>query len=266
MHLKHLAYIRISVFISIFTGSSKCIFFHLCFSVLPAQCPDNCTCYYNFNQLENVTDCSNMHLESLPESIIKFTNWLDMSGNDLGVISGEPKYMAELSYIDFQETNIKYVTDDFIDLVSHSKSLKRIDLSQNKLNMLPKSIQNVRNSSKFLLGGNPFNCECSMLWLRDWLQVTSSVEDKDNVICMDGKAIGTPIHLLDAKTMGCVWPYWVAILAGSVSIISISVIIAAKHNWELIKFCCYMKFDILTNDDEPVDLSKVDFDAFISFW
>ncbi len=235
------------------------------FSVIPVPCPDNCTCFHSFTYKANVTDCSRIKRKSLPKSVIDSTNWLLMSGNDLETLSAEPKYMATLDYVDFKGSNIQYLSDDFVELVLHSKSLTRIDLSQNKMTLLPESIKTLTNSTKIWLGGNPYNCECSILWIRDWLQKTSSVQDKDNVTCMNGKSLGVPIHMLDAKLMGCVWPYWVAIVAGSVSLLAIMVIITANHNWELIKFYCYMKFNILTNDDGPEDLTQMDFDAFISF-
>ncbi len=66
--------------------------------------------------------------------------------------------------------------------------------------------------------------------------------------------------------MGCVaFPIWIGILTGVVILVIMTTIIVTNRKWEAIKFLLFMKFDILTNDDEPENVEELQFDAFITY-
>ncbi len=66
--------------------------------------------------------------------------------------------------------------------------------------------------------------------------------------------------------MGCVaFPIWIGIVTGIVIFILITTLILTNRKWEAIKFLLFMKFDILTNDDEPENVDELQFDAFITY-
>ncbi len=66
--------------------------------------------------------------------------------------------------------------------------------------------------------------------------------------------------------MGCVaFPIWIGIVTGIVIFVIIITLILTNRKWEAIKFLLFMKFDILTNDDEPENVDELQFDAFITY-
>ncbi len=66
--------------------------------------------------------------------------------------------------------------------------------------------------------------------------------------------------------MGCVvFPIWIGIVTGFVIFAVIITLIVINRKWEVIKFLLYMKFDILTNDDQPENMDELEFDAFIAY-
>ena len=68
-----------------------------------------------------------------------------------------------------------------------TKTIKYLDISNNKLQYLPKEIQDVKNFTKLWISNNPFACNCDMLWMKDWLIDAASVKDKEHVKCHSGK-------------------------------------------------------------------------------
>ncbi len=66
--------------------------------------------------------------------------------------------------------------------------------------------------------------------------------------------------------MGCTtFPFWIGIVTGSIVLGLIIFVIAINRKWEAIKFLLFMKFKILTNDDEPENVDEMEFDAFIAY-
>ncbi len=77
---------------------------------------------------------------------------------------------------------------------------------------------------------------------------------------------GTAIFQLHKTEMGCVvFPIWIGIVTGFVIFAVIITLIVINRKWEVIKFLLYMKFDILTNDDQPENMDELEFDAFIAY-
>ena len=70
------------------------------------------------------------------------------------------------------------------------KNIRSMDISGNKLKNLPRIIANSGNNSKLWISGNPCECNCDMLWMKDWLMNTEIVLDKEKVTCSTGKIKG----------------------------------------------------------------------------
>ena len=71
------------------------------------------------------------------------------------------------------------------------KNTRLIDLGNNSLKYLPKAINSDRNRSVFFfISGNPYECNCDMLWMRDWLLTDGTVFDTPYVKCGNGKMKG----------------------------------------------------------------------------
>ena len=67
-------------------------------------------------------------------------------------------------------------------IVHHVKSF---DIRNNKLKSLPKSISKTNKTNKLWISHNPYECNCDMLPMKDWLTDNKNVQDKDNVTCSD---------------------------------------------------------------------------------
>ena len=78
-------------------------------------------------------------------------------------------------------------------------------------------------------------------------------------------SIGTPIHQLSSEAMGCGFPLWAIITISTVTVTIIAVIIIINRKWEAIKFCMFIKYNILINDDGPENLDEMEFDAFVTY-
>ena len=68
-----------------------------------------------------------------------------------------------------------------------TKTIKYLDISNNKLQYLPEEIQDIKNFTKLWISNNAFACNCDMLWMRDWLIDAANVIDKEHVKCHSGK-------------------------------------------------------------------------------
>ena len=70
------------------------------------------------------------------------------------------------------------------------QNVKSLDVRKNKLKILPKLITKVNKTNKLWISDNPYECNCDMLWMKDWLVGTGNGIDKENVTCSGGKVKG----------------------------------------------------------------------------
>ena len=70
------------------------------------------------------------------------------------------------------------------------KSLKYLDIRRNYLKEIPDIIKKGNNMTKMWISDNPYECNCDMLWMKDWLINATNVEDKDNVTCLHNEVKG----------------------------------------------------------------------------
>ena len=159
------------------------------FSVLPRPCMYGCTCYYSLFNRANVFDCDRKNLTLLPKDVLYQTNWILASGNNLGDIHLVETYMENVTHLNISNSHVSHITDVAIKFIL--TNIKTFDLSSNALEILPRSIMETNNDTKLWISDNPYDCNCDMMWMRDWLVITTGVLDKENVICAKGKMIGS---------------------------------------------------------------------------
>ena len=70
------------------------------------------------------------------------------------------------------------------------KSVKYLDIRGNYLKEIPRMITKSNNISELWISDNPYECNCDMLWIKDWLINATNVEDKDNITCLHNKVKG----------------------------------------------------------------------------
>ena len=100
--------------------------------------------------------------------------------------------MAQIKFFDLQYSNITEISSKVVK--SMLKSSKYLKISHNKIKFLPREITQAGNTTKIWISNNPYECNCDMMWMRDWLVQATNVMDKENVICATGKMKGTALH------------------------------------------------------------------------
>ena len=216
-------------------------------------------------------DCSSTKLDQFPPgtAVPGNTNFLDFSENSIGSLCGNHAYIKNMSGLDLRGNQIKYICDGAITNILES-SIARLDLSRNNLTKLPKKILNATSLDKLWLSNNPFQCDCKMLWMKDWLTNHSSrivVMDYKEAKCQDGDLL----YQLDPVKMGCFpkeMTVWEKILTGTSAFVILGVaaaIIVISRRWKEVKWFMYLHFDVLDKNDEDEDLEIVEADALLSY-
>ena len=140
----------------------------------------------------NIFNCRNKGLTSLPDTVLKDTDWLLLSGNNLGSLNKAPDYLENITLVNLSSSNIKDVDTKVMEAMI--KSVKHLDIRGNKLIEIPQIIAEAKNTTQLWISDNPYQCNCDMIWMKDWLINTHSVQDKEIVTCLTGKTNGKIIH------------------------------------------------------------------------
>ena len=116
--------------------------------------------------------------------MLQDTDWLLLSGNNFGSLNKAPDYLKNITLLNLSSSNI--TTIDMKVMEAIVKGIKHLDLRGNNLKEIP---QTITQANKTLKSGylNPYQCNCDMLWMKDWLNNATNVEDKGNVTCSTGK-------------------------------------------------------------------------------
>ena len=155
--------------------------------------------------------------------------------------------------------------------------LNHIDLSENALTRIPKSFEGLEHVNTPLLSKNQYICDCTMLWMVDWLVNFTTVSGKKivsdyvNVVCHSGQMVGTPIYLLDSGKMGCYsdkmasWKVAVIAIVGILLVLTVIVATVIIKRSKEARWLIYRNFNKLIRVEEQEDISGYEFDAFVSY-
>ncbi len=246
------------------------------FVALPLPCSNKCLCYYKQSYGANVYDCTNQELRILPQVIPKGTNWVILQANKLTTLCAYP-YSRNVTYINLASNNLIEICPAFISKLEQRGASLRLDLSNNSLSAIPKTFEKWRTGENLWLGGNPFLCNCDMLWMVNWLaNYTTShgeqvVQDYERVTCYNDDKQKKSIIELNQVDMGCYpdrlpsWEIAVLIVAGVLLITTGIVMFLVFRRWNEVKFWLYKHFDILDKSDKGEDLDGIKFDALLSY-
>ena len=125
--------------------------------------------------------------------MLKETDHLLLSGNNLRSLNKAGDYLKNITLLDLSSSNITHIDEKLIEIFI--KSVKYLDIRGNNLKALPKTITKANNMTKLWLSSNPYECNCDMLWMKDWLTDTDIVLDKDNITCSGHQMKGERQHL-----------------------------------------------------------------------
>ena len=127
-------------------------------------------------------------MRGLPETVLKDTDWLLLSGNNLWSLNKVPDYLKNITLLNISSSNIKDIDEKVMEVILHN--MESLDIQKNKLKTLPKSIVEGNNTNKLWLSDNPYECNCDMIWMKDWLVGAKNVVDKEKIMCSVGKGKG----------------------------------------------------------------------------
>ncbi len=150
-------------------------------SVVPVPCLDNCFCSFSEDDETNTLNCSHNNMTQLPSEVVPGTELLIMTGNDINKLESVDTSPVKIIKFDLQESNIHHIGDKAMkNLLSGTDSLK---LSKNRIKQLPSFLSIAKYKTKLWLSDNPYECNCDMLWMKDWLLNASNVMDAENITC-----------------------------------------------------------------------------------
>ena len=228
-------------------------------------------------------NCSSGNLYTLPQSAPNFTNWVLLENNNIKNIHEFGTYLSKAQFLHLGGNMLSSINDLFLFNLQIKQSITRINLSRNKLILIPAKIQQLHFLEKIWLSGNPFHCDCSMLWMIGFLNnyTTSTgehiVEDYQHLACHSGAAIGTPIYKLNEVILGC-YPkgltIWQKVLigtgSGTAGIIIILLFLMIIKRSRTLQFFIFYRLKIksilnINNDPKAESVEDKEYDAFLSY-
>ena len=124
----------------------------------------------------------------LPATVLQDTDWLLLSGNNLGSLNKAPDYLENITLLNLSSSNITYIDKEVMEVVI--RSVKHLDIRGNNLKTLPEIIAKANKTNKLWISNNPYECNCDMIWMKNWLTSTENVMDKKNVTCSGNELKG----------------------------------------------------------------------------
>ncbi len=226
-----------------------------------------CFCYFNVKSKSNVYDCQNRRLNSMPQSIPTDTQWMNLARNNISEVCGEFGYMTDINHIELQYNTITELCGACVKSMGH---MNYIDISNNQLSSLPMEVTELSNMTLYI-GSNPYSCSCSVLWMANWLNIstaTSVVKDYRNVRCKHGKrqAVGKAIFELTKENLDCFgFPIVPVVMPCVVVALTMIVGFTIFRNLDRIKFFLFLKTSIRLNEDDHEDTDIMEFDALVAY-
>ena len=212
----------------------------------------------------------------IPHVLPSDTNWIIMHNNLLKELCDKYPSSNNVTGINLALNNITKICPTFLESFLHNGHMQEIGFHNNRLSSIPQEIQKIKNI-KLWLGGNPFQCNCDMLWMISWLANSTLpsgehlVPDYRNVTCDNGIYKGKEIYKLNRVDMGCYpnrMPSWEIALLATVGILLVTfciIMFLVFRRWNEVKFWMYKHFDILDKRDKEENLEGIKFDALLSY-
>ena len=120
--------------------------------------------------------------------MLKDTDWLLLSGNNLGSLNKAPNYLTNITVLNLSSSEISEIDETLMEIII--QNVKSLDIRGNNLKEIPETVAKSNKTNKLWISDNPYECNCDMLWMKDWLIDTENVVDKNDVKCFGSKGKG----------------------------------------------------------------------------
>ena len=212
----------------------------------------------------------------MPASVPDDTEWLVMTNDTrLTDLRVSYDYLYKLRYLDLHNSNILKISDTFLNNLLTNTNLTWLNLAKNRINILPRKMEQLWLIRKIWLGKNPFHCDCSMTWMIPWLNNFTSpsgdhiIVDYKDLLCHSGQEVGTPIYKLNEVDMGC-FPHRLtkaailSIVFGGIALILVVIIILKRS---LISFYLmeFFNLDFRPKDEADKNVDDMEYDAYLCY-
>lgn len=235
---------------------------------LKNDCPIGCVCEGRPEANVTFINCSNSNLQKLPDKIPKNnykTIQMYLDNNDISILD-DRYYIGEISILSLAGNSLTSIKGDAI---SRMDALEKLNVNNNKLKSLPKSIQFQLPYEKINITRNPISCDCSMTWMRDWITLSPWDTTHRDIKCHhDDSKSDYKITDITEDMLSCSYDMAIA-LAVSLGIFLIVCIIAAvwaKRCPYETKVLLYRFLRIHPRDKYIVDREEdIEGDLYVSF-
>jgi hypothetical protein len=168
----------------------------------PYACPKSCTCNYTENRLK----CSSLDglIASLNSEFKQYSSLqpveaLDLSNNQLAKVTNQLELLENLHELNLSYNSLTHVSkwtfkylkkldlsNNHITSAKLAKlptNIQYLNLSNNDITYLPLSMMKLKKLRSIELDGNPINCTCDTLHVRNWL-TSRHVWSDQHIKCM----------------------------------------------------------------------------------
>lgn len=231
-------------------------------------CPTSCRCQLIKEDIERVSvDCTEASwMTELPTDLPVMSDTpvvLYVNGSNLRKIDHRP-YLHLVTELHAEGAKLSAVSVGALEAL---QNVTVLHLHDNQLRSLPPGTQNVTLSraSSIKLGGNPWTCGCTDLWMPAWIKRHGhAISDPNQLIC---RWSGKPLSDLSPVDLSCGVFNFVPLLIVLCIMLGLATMAASllvKFRLELLVFL-YTRFRIRPWDMYHYDRRRALFDVFVSF-
>ena len=90
-------------------------------------------------------------------------------------------YLKNITVLDLSSSHLTEIDETVMEVIT--TNVKHLDIRGNNLKEIPQTITKVNNMTELWISNNPYECNCDMLCMKDWLNRASNVIDREDVTC-----------------------------------------------------------------------------------